>query len=255
MSGAPPPYPAVFACVLLSSTDKLRLCGFTKDTINAVNETVKRAWGRGIQRQGLYEGTWEWKLSGNPWYGQGSEAISARRLIIHVLTTLSSEGWILHASCDLTKKARDKDTMFFRAAPHVHRIFFSISFNESDKVRIIDSPSDAVTAAFTAAIQTWSYGIQESRMKEPDTFQMKLRKNPWWTSDGEQVVRSKLLACNILSAMDNAGYELVGSVDMSYGAGDTAPDLDTWFFASKVPATSTTAAPAYTPAPPLPQKN
>jgi hypothetical protein len=54
--------------------------------------------------------------------------------------------------------------------------------------------------------------------------------------------------------MDNQGYELVASVDMSYGAGENNPDrkflsayqticdksidmmivVDTWFFASKV---------------------
>jgi hypothetical protein len=60
----PPPYPAVFACVLLSSTDKLRLWGFSQDTINAVNTAVQQSWPKGVQKHGEFEGTWEWKFSG-----------------------------------------------------------------------------------------------------------------------------------------------------------------------------------------------
>jgi hypothetical protein len=34
----------------------------------------------------------------------------------------------------------------------------------------------------------------------------------------------KVLACNILSAMDNQGFDLVGSVDMSMGTGENQTD-------------------------------
>lgn len=54
----------------------------------------------------------------------------------------------------MTKKSYDKDTLFFKAAAPVQRYFFSVSFNESDKVRLIDSPSQPVTDAFVQAITT-----------------------------------------------------------------------------------------------------
>jgi hypothetical protein len=63
---------------------------------------------------------------------------------------------------------------------------------------------------------------------------MKLKGNPWWTSDGAQVNYSRLLGCAVLSAMDAHGFEMIASVDMSVGAGENNPDLDTWFFANKV---------------------
>jgi hypothetical protein len=49
---------------------------------------------------------------------------------------------------------------------------------------------------------------------------MKLKGIPWWTSDGAQVNSARMLACAILSAMESQGFELLGSVDMSIGAGD-----------------------------------
>ena len=87
-SGPPPAYPAVYACILLSRSDRLRLCGFPESVIGPVNDAVSRVWTAGIQRQGMYEGTYEWKFkgeqslqnpgligTGNPWYGQGVEAV------------------------------------------------------------------------------------------------------------------------------------------------------------------------------------
>jgi hypothetical protein len=95
-----------------------------------------------IIRKALYVLFWERVMS---WpddigYGQGSEAIPARRLIVHILHALAAVGWHIYMSVDLSKKTLDKDSLFFKSGPPLQRYFFSISFNESDKVRIIDSP-------------------------------------------------------------------------------------------------------------------
>lgn len=74
--------------------------------------------------------------------------------------------------------------------------------------------------------QAWPLGIQQTKEKEHNCLQIKLRGNPWWSSDGAQVCASRMLACALLSAMDAHGYELVGSVDMSAGSGDNAGDCE-----------------------------
>jgi len=56
-------------------------------------------------------------------------------------------------SVDLSKKTYDKDSLFFKSGPPLQRYFFSISFNESDKVRIIDSPNETVLEAFKTVVQ------------------------------------------------------------------------------------------------------
>ncbi|KAK4685354.1 hypothetical protein P7C73_g4804, partial [Tremellales sp. Uapishka_1] len=229
---------ARFACVLLSKTDRLRMCNFPPEVCAYVGETVRRIWLAGIQREGDYEGTHEFKLSGRPWQGQGPEAVPSRRLLIHVLHALSHQGWDLHTSCDLSKRGFDKDSLFFRYRPerlHVQRQFFAISFNETDKVRLIDSPHPAVMESFTGAISRWPLGVQEAKTKEPDCFQIKLKGTPWRTILGQEIVGARTMLCGLLQAMEQVGFELVGSVDMTAsGNGNNASlDLDTWFFASK----------------------
>ncbi|CDZ96637.1 hypothetical protein [Phaffia rhodozyma] len=230
----PPPFPHLFGCLHLGRTDRLRLIGLPANVTTVVDDAVRRAWSSGIQSQGPYHKGYEWKLSGRPWYGQGSEAISARRLLCHVLHALSAVGWDLHQACDLSKKIGDKDALILHSVPPRKKYYFAISFNESDKVRIIDPPDEYVKNAFIQAVHTWPFGIQSSGEKEAGAWQLKLCKNPWWSSDGVQVVEARILGCTILSAMESVGYELVGSVDMSIGTGEYVSDLDTWFFASKV---------------------
>jgi hypothetical protein len=93
-------------------------------------------------------------------------------------------------------------------------------------------------------------GIQDQKEKEYGCYQLKLRGSPWATSNGAQVSQSRLLALNLMSTMDNLGYELAACVDMSIGAGDESNDsrfqawvrvgtkltgtVDSWFFASKL---------------------
>ncbi|WWD17427.1 hypothetical protein CI109_101868 [Kwoniella shandongensis] len=229
----PPPFPHLFACLHLGRTDRVRLIGVPQNVIPAVDEAIKRVWLPGIQQQGPYTSGWEWKVSGNPWQGFGIEAITARRLLSHILHALSAVGWDIHMSCDLSKKSYDKDTIFLHSVPPRQRYYFAISFNESDKIRIIDPPNDYVRDAFIRAVHTWPAGIQQEREKEPGCYQLKLRGYPWFSSDGTQIVEARLLACTILSAMESVGFELVSSVDMST-ASENNRDLDTWYFASKV---------------------
>ena len=84
--------------------------------------------------------------------GYGPEAIVARRLMCHMLHALAISGWHLAFSTDLCKKSWDKDTLYFKPGPPRQRYFFSVSFNEFDKIRLIDSPNPDVTTAFQAAV-------------------------------------------------------------------------------------------------------
>ena len=51
----------------------------------------------------------------------------------------------------LTRQTTDKDTIIFRAGQPVTRTCFSVSFNEDDKIRLIDAPNEQVRAAFMNA--------------------------------------------------------------------------------------------------------
>jgi hypothetical protein len=59
--------PTTFACLLLSSTDKLRTVNFPDHTLSHIEEAIKRVWAPGIQSQAYKTpGNYEWKLSGRP---------------------------------------------------------------------------------------------------------------------------------------------------------------------------------------------
>lgn len=85
-------------------------------------------------------------------YGSGSEAVWSRRLIVHVLHGLAAIGWHVLVSADLTKKQYDKDSIFFKSGPPLQRYMFAVSFNESDKIRIIDAPNETVLEAFKTVV-------------------------------------------------------------------------------------------------------
>jgi len=85
-------------------------------------------------------------------YGQGAEAVPARRMVAHILHALAAVGWHFTFASDLSKKAWDKDTLYLKPGPPRQRYFFPISFNENDKIRLIDSPNPEVTTAFQAAV-------------------------------------------------------------------------------------------------------
>lgn len=74
--------------------------------------------------------------------------------------------------------------------------------------------------------ETWPLGIQRTETKEHGCTQLKLRGNPWMTSDGVEVNQARLLAMTIMTVMDQHGYELAGSVDMSASGGEGTSDRE-----------------------------
>lgn len=56
-----------YACLLLSSQDKLRTVNFPEHAITPIQEGIQRVWQAGIQQQGYKTPqNYEWKLKGNP---------------------------------------------------------------------------------------------------------------------------------------------------------------------------------------------
>jgi hypothetical protein len=76
----PPPSYALHqhACLTLNWTDRIRLIRFPPAIIDAVRQAIRVSWRRGLQNERMYAGAYEFKLAGNPWYGQGCEAVESR---------------------------------------------------------------------------------------------------------------------------------------------------------------------------------
>jgi hypothetical protein len=69
------------ACITLNSSDRFRLIRFPPIITDVIRQTIITSWPDGLQREEDYPGAYEFKLSGNPWWSQGDEAISSRVLM------------------------------------------------------------------------------------------------------------------------------------------------------------------------------
>jgi hypothetical protein len=64
-----------------------------------------------------------------------------------IISALYHHGWYLLASTDVSKKQGDKDSLIFQlGVPPPATSFFAVSFNESDKLRLIGAPPDLISA-------------------------------------------------------------------------------------------------------------
>ncbi len=79
---APPAYTSYqHACVTLNMSDRLRLIRFPSKIIDIVREAITTSWPRGLNKEKQEVDFYEFKLYGNPWWGQADEAVSSRILM------------------------------------------------------------------------------------------------------------------------------------------------------------------------------
>ncbi|CAF0797145.1 unnamed protein product [Adineta steineri] len=161
-----------------------------------------------------------------PWYGQGAEAVESRFMMMSVLSALHHQGWYLLMSTDISKKQADKDSLIFQlGTPPPPTSFFSVSFNELDKLRLISAPPELISAVQqiigTSEIQ------REEWVYSQTAYQFKLRGHPWLGS-GEEAVTSRIKLLSLLDCFASYGWQLHATVDMSLG--HDGSETDTWFF-------------------------
>ncbi|ORX77100.1 hypothetical protein K493DRAFT_363489 [Basidiobolus meristosporus CBS 931.73] len=186
---------------------------------------LKRAWFQGIQDERDYHGYPEFKLRGNPWLGQGEEAVYSRVLMVGILRLMEQHGWRHLTSIDISKKSCDKDSLFFEFTGIVcNPTIFSISLNQTDRLRIIEAPSDVPKLVRSIIQGLWK--IQDERNYNT-AFEFKLLGNPWM-AQGSDTVQIRVLLMRLISGLRSAGYRLYATVDMN--AGNDGYDLDSWFF-------------------------
>ncbi len=79
---APPVYTFYqHACITLNMSDRLRLIRFPQGIIDIVRQIIITSWSKCLNKEKQNIDFYEFKLNGNPWWGQGKEAISSRSLM------------------------------------------------------------------------------------------------------------------------------------------------------------------------------
>jgi len=117
----------------LNNEDKIRFITAPAYITKLAGQFIRRNWNKGVQREGNYCGSHEFKLSGNPWWASGEETVESRYLIGSLLAELKQQGWEVGATLDVSRKMQDKTVFIMRQCPPSKQEWAVIGFHESDK--------------------------------------------------------------------------------------------------------------------------
>ncbi|KAG0380911.1 hypothetical protein BGX24_003385 [Mortierella sp. AD032] len=104
-------------CISFGSSDKLKVIDASQDVVTVVRQAIKAQWRNGIQRDEPRQMAHEFKLSGCPWYPDGSETVLSRMMLAQILANLRALGYKLYTSVDISAGSgdnRDTESWLFR---------------------------------------------------------------------------------------------------------------------------------------------
>ena len=204
-----------FMVVGLSSSDSFMVLNAPADLHQTFKDVIDKSWPRGIQRWSFENGVLLIKLNGTPWHPDGDETVHSRQLLQTLVNDFQARQWSLYGNSNLKSGT---NTLFFEHNPNIalgqpSPLHFTISLNKHDTLRLIGIP-DSLISAVRDVIQTcWRRGIQqESRYFE--SWEFKLRGNPWWAS-GEEAVDSRYLVLKLIETMQAYGWSIIASIASS----------------------------------------
>ncbi|GKU05674.1 hypothetical protein FLAG1_08577 [Fusarium langsethiae] len=199
-----------FACMTLNMNDRIRLINFTQVEVEAVKQVVKTRWKPGLVQTRPYGESTEVWVRGRPWANDSNGNDDARRLILWILETLFDLGWVMQCSLDITRKSDSKDTLIFRKQDPTPPPcdWICISFDNSDKLKIVDSPPKDLTDAI---LQTFGRDVRRREITA-EKFKIHLGIQPWEPS-GTDTVTTRLLLLRLVETLES------GFVGLSKGEG------------------------------------
>jgi hypothetical protein len=146
-------------------------------------------------------------------------------------------------STDISQKAQDKDLLIYREGPLPPPCqFLAISFNDSDRLRIISgsngpsTPNGPPYDVINAIKNVWGGNIQREQWKVHGVaWEFKLAgsvheitnilmfsdlacRSPWWAS-GDEAIQVRMLLLDMLDQLTALGWESHASLDMTAGPG------------------------------------
>jgi hypothetical protein len=202
---------------------------FPPEDVSAIRGIIQQSWGKGIQNERIYGSSYEFKLYGNPWHGQSSDAIPSRIVMREIFAHLFSQGWILHLNTDVSKSKFDKDSLIFRKqqSPPPASEWIAISFNQADRLRFIGAPQ-----ALLADVQMM---LKEMRLLQAEdwkdsrlgAWEYKLNGYPWHAT-GEETMTTRMLLLRLLETLESRGWSVYASIDQNT-ASENRSETDSWY--------------------------
>ena len=135
-------------------------------------------------------------------------------MIAVILQRLYSIGWKIVVSSDLAR-FNDKSSVFFTRSPSnfssVHPLV-CVGLSSSDKLQIINLPSQLIEPLKQTVYQYWTKGIQNESY-ENGVLEIKMSGNPWWATDVQSIM-AKMLLQNIIATLYRYQYVYTVNVNL-----------------------------------------
>jgi hypothetical protein len=208
--------PSQFIAISLNKIDKIRLINAPFDLANVVRTALLRNWPKGIAKETLKNGAYEFQLRGDPWWCHGVDTVDSRRLISGILTLLKQTYWDLYATCVLTMNLSAKSVFFFRHDPTGYTKESSItcvSLNESDKIRIMNCSDAHVSAVGESIHAGWPKGIK-NKFCYGRSIQFQLNGHPF-NGDYAYLIYTSVITMFIISNLERENLKLLCSAFVS----------------------------------------
>ncbi|KAK3379497.1 hypothetical protein B0T24DRAFT_158898 [Lasiosphaeria ovina] len=238
---------SAFAILSIHKNDSLRFLQFPDDIHANIQPVILATWPLGIQSSGPYAESYQYKLKGKPFgWANEQEVVGGFRVMRNVLAFLHEQSWQLVTPLVCSRKRGAKDTLIFRrrpldAGPPVPMDWLAVALMGSDKLRVVYDAKD-VKLSGGADSDHDHLGVLISGLKKAleamdcfqkgdwsyDSFEFKLKGRPW-LSQGEDVVKSRLLLLRIVETLDSSGWQSCCSVLQRTGNDDFRM-ADTWYF-------------------------
>eukprot|EP00112_Aurelia_sp_Birch-Aquarium-sp1_P020058 Seg508.9 transcript_id=Seg508.9/GoldUCD/mRNA.D3Y31 product="hypothetical protein" protein_id=Seg508.9/GoldUCD/D3Y31 len=234
----------------LNGNDRLRCVDAPQNATDCVKKMIVQSWIRGIQQEKHNFNAYEFKLRGTPWSADGIMAVDSRLLICKIFEGLWSIGWRPQIAIHLSRRTNDKSFFTFQRTAPMSVPIFCLSLNWTDRIRVINAPSDVVNAIVAEVKRLWLFGVSQE-WSYGASIEMKLNQNPWsYGMTGNDGAHGRVLLLYLLKLLASMGWFLIISADVSskwrvedQGRPDYPIDVHSWWF-MKAGAPSQGFAPA-----------
>ncbi|WBW74729.1 SJAG_02143-like, conserved protein [Schizosaccharomyces osmophilus] len=208
------------ASVSLHEHDKIRFINFPPPLLSGAVILIQQYWPRGIRSQRAYGPSHEIKLSGTPWLAEGYSIIHVQRTVKELIAYMMSHNWKLYVLCNVSEKMGSLDSWFFLHVPGFATSMLTpkqewsvITFENSDRIRIIDGSQQLISIIHSACLQHWYRGLKSFRLYRGMVPECKLRGFPW-AANGTETMYVRLFVAKLIELLESAGYSIVGTLNI-----------------------------------------
>ncbi len=213
-------------CLSLNSTDRIRVLA-PENVYGLIRQIIIQSWPNGIQDEGVFDKSYEFKLKGNPWMAwseNSSDSINSPALICQIMSSLFKNQWKFISAIDTGKNQTSLNALYFyyetEKVDHnelMNTSFFALSLNKSDRIRVHSATNELISLFSNESYgvpNLWKAGIQKTTLINSSTLEFKLKGNPW-LNYGAEAVESKKFLNNILNLLSRSGFRLYGVCDLT----------------------------------------